>query len=200
MNKLVIATRNPGKVAEISALLDSVDIELLSLSEFSNMPDIVEDGATFIENAMKKARETFLYTGCTALADDSGIVVDALDGQPGVHSARFADTNNARIAKMLCMLADVPDGLRTARFICALAVVMPDGEEWTTEDSCEGIITRQPSGCGGFGYDPIFLYPPLNKTFAQIPCEEKNRISHRGKAFQRFKNAVMTGEISLLKK
>lgn len=192
MMKLIIATTNPGKVAEISDLLENTGIELLSLADFPDMPEIIEDGSTFMENALKKARGTSEYTGYSALADDSGIEVDALGGKPGVMSARFADTNEGRIDKMLNLMKDVPDEKRTARFVCALALVKSDGSEWTTSGSCEGIIAHEPSGSGGFGYDPIFFHEPLNKTFAEIPREEKNKISHRGKAFNTFKNAVIT--------
>jgi XTP/dITP diphosphohydrolase len=213
MNKLVIATTNPGKVAEISALLknlknlekpdkpetlennETAGIELLSLADFPDIPEIIEDGETFMENALKKARETSRFTGFAALADDSGIEVDALGGKPGVLSARFADTNDGRISKMLGLMKDVPGELRTARFKCALAVVKPDGTEWSASDSCEGVITHEPSGSGGFGYDPIFFHPPLGKTFAEIPRAAKNKISHRGKALQTFKNAVLSDGI-----
>ncbi|MFC1490136.1 RdgB/HAM1 family non-canonical purine NTP pyrophosphatase [Candidatus Latescibacterota bacterium] len=198
MIKLVIATTNPGKVAEISALLEKLEhtgIELLSLADFPDMPEIIEDGATFMENALKKARETADYTGLYALADDSGIMVDALDGAPGVMSARFADTNDGRINKMLDLMKDIPEEKRTARFVCALALVKTDGTEWTASNSCEGLITHEPSGSGGFGYDPIFFHPPLGKTFAEIPRNEKNKISHRGKALQTFKNAIISDGI-----
>ncbi|MFC1539602.1 XTP/dITP diphosphatase [Candidatus Latescibacterota bacterium] len=189
--KLVIATSNPGKIAEISDLLENTGIEFLSLVDFPEMPEIIEDGSTFLENALKKAHAASHFTGYAALADDSGIEVDALGGKPGVMSARFAETSEERIKKMLNLMKDVPDGQRTARFKCALALVKTDGTEWTTYGSCEGVITHKSSGSGGFGYDPIFFYEPLNKTFAEIPREEKNKISHRGKALETFKKAVI---------
>lgn len=189
--KLVIATSNMAKAAEISTLLENCGIEILSLADYPDMPDIIEDGSTFMENALKKARDTSTFTGLTALADDSGLEVDALDGQPGVMSARFAPTSEARIKKLLELLKDVPDELRTARFICALALVSPDDFVWTTTSRCEGMITQKPSGDSGFGYDPIFYYEPLGKTFAEIPLETKNQISHRGIALNAFKKAVV---------
>ena len=189
--KLVIATSNKGKIAEISALLENSGIELLSLEDYPGMPDIVEDGSTFMENALKKARETYAFTGYMSLADDSGLVVDALDGSPGVMSARFAPTTEARNNKLLDLMKDVPDEKRTARFVCALALAGPDGFEWTTTGVCEGIMTRKPYGKGGFGYDPVFYYEPLGKTFAEISREEKNTISHRGKALRDFQKAAM---------
>ena len=199
--KLVIATHNRGKVAEISALLKNHSIELdrtlqvVSLADYPDMSDIIEGGASFMENALKKARETSAYTGLTAIADDSGLEVDALDGQPGVMSARFAQTSEARNKKLLELLKDIPDELRTARFVCAFAFVSPGGFEWTTTGRCKGLITRQPAGEGGFGYDPVFYYEPLGKTFAEISLETKNQISHRGIALKAFKKAVETDGI-----
>ena len=193
--KLVIATSNRGKIAEISALLENSDIELLSLEDYPDMPDIFEDGSTFMENALKKARATSSFTGQISLADDSGLVVDALDGGPGVMSARFAPTTKARNSKLLDLMKHVPDEKRTARFVCALALAGPDGFEWTTTGVCEGIITRKPCGKGGFGYDPVFYYEPLGKTFAEISLEEKNQISHRGIALKTFKEAIVDEKI-----
>ncbi len=193
--KLVIATSNMGKIAEISALLENTGIELLSPADYPGMPDIVEDGSTFMENALKKARATSSYTGHISLADDSGLVVDALDGAPGVISARFASSAAARNNKLLYLMKDVPDEKRTARFVCALALSGPDGFEWTTTGVCEGIITRKPCGKGGFGYDPVFYYDPLGKTFAEISLEEKNQISHRGIALKTFKEAIVDEKI-----
>lgn len=188
--RLLVATRNEGKTAEIAALLSEDGIEVQSLVSVPNMPEIIEDGETFKANALKKARETCAFTGLPALADDSGLVVDALDGEPGVRSARFAPTTEERNAKLLGLLESVPDEQRTARFICALALVRPDGFEWTSEGVCEGIITHEPSGEGGFGYDPVFFYPPLDRTFADIPRTEKNLISHRGRALAAFRTAI----------
>ncbi len=188
--KLVIATKNPGKLVEFAAILDSFGVELASLADYPELPDIPEDGATFVENALIKARAACVYTGFPSLADDSGLMVDALGGLPGIKSARFAPTTPERNSKLLDLLRDVPDDLRTARFVCALALVRPDGFSWTAEGVCEGLITRAPAGDGGFGYDPLFLYPPLGLTFAEIPAPDKNRISHRARALALFAHAV----------
>ena len=188
--KLVIASSNRGKIAEFQKLLENSEIDLFSLADYPDMSEIIEDGATFLENALKKARMTSSFTNLPALADDSGLEVDALDGAPGVYSARFAPTSEARNDKLLTMLKKVPANLRTARFVCALAFVRPDGFEWTTIGVCEGTITHEPRGGSGFGYDPVFYYAPLAKTFAEIPPDVKNSVSHRGQAMQAFKKAV----------
>jgi XTP/dITP diphosphohydrolase len=195
ISKLVIATHNRGKLAEFVALLEGLKIEIFSLEDFPDMPPIEENGATFLENAIIKARETCSFTGCTVLADDSGLVVDSLSGLPGIHSARFAPTTNERNAKLLKLMKPFPINQRTARFVCSLALVRTEGFEWTTEGICKGIIALEPSGSGGFGYDPLFIYPPLSMTFAEIPVEEKNKISHRGQALQKFKKAVFEEKI-----
>jgi XTP/dITP diphosphohydrolase len=188
--KLIIATKNPGKLVEFAAILDSFGVELASLADYPKIPDTPEDGTTFVENAIIKARGACAYTGFPSLADDSGLMVDALGGLPGIKSARFAPTTSERNAKLLHLLRDVPEDLRTARFVCALALIRPDGFSWTTEGVCEGLITRAPAGSGGFGYDPLFLYSPLGLTFAEIPSQEKNRISHRAQALELFSQAV----------
>lgn len=190
MTTLVIATKNAGKLAEFRAVLDGTGIELRSLADYPELPDIEENGATFFENARIKARETCAHTGFPALADDSGLVVDALDGDPGVHSARFAPTTEERNAKLLALMENIPDNQRTARFVCTLVLVRPDGFEWTASGTVEGIIAREPSGAAGFGYDPLFFCPQPGMTFAEIPMEEKNRISHRGRALAAFGKAV----------
>ena len=202
---LLVATRNHGKLVEFEALLRGCPnlcfaqvgdplrdygIHLLSLSDFPNLPDISEEGNTFLENSLIKARAACGLTSLPTLADDSGLEVDALGGLPGIRSARFAPTAEERNVKLLDLLRDVPDDRRTARFVCALAFVRPDGFEWSILGLCEGLITRTLSGAGGFGYDPLFLYPPLGLTFAEIPLEEKNRISHRGRALEAFERAV----------
>ncbi|MHB9030678.1 MAG: RdgB/HAM1 family non-canonical purine NTP pyrophosphatase [Candidatus Latescibacterota bacterium] len=195
MITLLIATGNQGKLAEFTEHLKDIGIRLLSLADFPGMPEIEENGATFLENAFTKARAACAYSGLPALADDSGLMVDALGGEPGVRSARFAPTTPERNAKLLDLLHDVPDERRTARFVCALALVRPDGFEWTTLGTVGGEILDAPSGAGGFGYDPIFLYPPLGMTFAEIPLEEKNKISHRGRALEEFRRAVIEENI-----
>ena len=188
--KLLIASANRGKITELADLLKGFDITLVSLDDYPDMPETVEDGATFLENALKKAEAACTYTGLPALADDSGLEVDALDGLPGILSARFAPTAEERNLKLLELMRDVPDDRRTARFVCALALVRPDGFEWTTLGVCEGRIARSLSGAGGFGYDPLFFYPPVGLTFAEIPLAEKNRISHRGRALAAFGRAL----------
>ena len=188
--KLVIATYNRGKYVEFSALLQNTGLELYSLADFPEMPEIVENGSSFLENALIKALAVSSFTGLTSLADDSGLEVDALAGKPGVMSARFAPSAEARNMKVLKLMREVNDDSRTARFVCALALVRPEGFEWTTTGNCEGLITRKPAGECGFGYDPIFYYEPLGATFAEIPSEVKNRISHRGCALEVFKKAV----------
>jgi XTP/dITP diphosphohydrolase len=193
--KLVIATGNRGKVDEIAEILAQDDIELCSLGDFPGMPEVIEDGVTFLENALKKASAASSFTGLPALADDSGLMVDALDGAPGVMSARFAPTTEERNSKLLGLLTEVPDRCRTARFVCALALIRPNGMKWTTTGVCEGVITHEPAGTEGFGYDPLFFYPPLGKTFAEIPIKIKNGISHRGIALAAFRQAVEINHI-----
>jgi XTP/dITP diphosphohydrolase len=165
-------------------------IRILSLADYPDLPDIPECGSTFLENALIKARAACNLASIPSLADDSGLEVDALGGLPGIRSARFAPTTEERNARLLELMRDVPDERRTARFVCALALIRPDGFEWTTLGICEGLITRAVSGAGGFGYDPLFLYPPLGLTFAEVPLAEKNRISHRGRALAAFERAV----------
>ncbi|SHE88028.1 XTP/dITP diphosphohydrolase [Desulfofundulus australicus DSM 11792] len=183
--KLVLATRNPGKVRELSQLLSPLGYEVLSLEHFPGVPEVVEDGATFRDNAVKKATAVARHTGQLALADDSGLEVDYLGGAPGVRSARFAGEGHddrANNEKLLRLLAGVPPEKRTARFRCVVAVATPEGKVLTTEGTCEGIIAEEPRGEGGFGYDPLFYVPSCGKTFAELEPEVKNRISHRGRA------------------
>lgn len=185
MTELVLASGNKGKLAEFQRLLDGMDIQVKSMKDFPEIGEIVEDGATFVENALIKARAVCKAAGKPAMADDSGLMVDALDGAPGIFSARFAgeqrsDADNN--AKVLQLLEHVADENRTARFFCAIAIVLPDGREYTVEGTCEGTILRELQGEGGFGYDPLFYVADLGKTFAQLTMEEKNSISHRGNA------------------
>jgi XTP/dITP diphosphohydrolase len=161
----------------------------LSLSEVPGIPEVVEDGETFEENALKKARVMAYSTGIVTLADDSGLCVDALDGRPGVHSARYAGDNASDEEKYLRVLEEmegVPDSGRSARFVCALALVAPDGDEKLFRGVCEGRITREPRGSSGFGYDPIFYFEEAGCTFAEMDRESKNRVSHRGRALRQF--------------
>ena len=181
----MIATRNKGKTAEIRDLLDAFPISIKNLDDFGPIPEVVEDGDTFDENAYKKASFTARVLGYPALSDDSGLVVTALDGAPGVHSARYAgpDASDAqRCSKLLGELEDQPD--RSAAFECVISIAVPTGPALTYEGRCEGTIAHAPAGTNGFGYDPIFFYPPLDKTFAQLTMAEKSRVSHRGKALR----------------
>ena len=185
---LVIATKNQGKITEIRDLLSEFAVKLKSLDDFKPIPEVVEDGETFDENAYKKASFTAKILGMPALADDSGLLVEALDGAPGVLSARYAGenaTDEQRIAKLLRALKGRAH--RKAAFECVLSIAVPSGPALTYEARCEGLIAEQPAGQNGFGYDPIFYYPPLNKTFAQMTLKEKSQVSHRGKALNELK-------------
>jgi XTP/dITP diphosphohydrolase len=188
---LVLATRNRGKLKEFKALLVDHPVRILCLDDFGPTPDIVEDGATFEENAYKKASSMARILGFPALADDSGLVVEALGGAPGVFSARFGGeglTDAERCEKLLSQMNGEPN--RRAAFACVLSLAVPTGQALTYEATCEGQIADTCQGTDGFGYDPIFYYPPLEKTFAQISRTEKGLISHRGKALSEFKSEV----------
>ena len=185
MKELVLASGNKGKLAEFQRLLEGLDVQIHSMKEYPEIGEIVEDGSTFAENALIKARAVCKATGKPAMADDSGLAVDTLNGAPGIYSARFAgeqrsDADNN--AKVLQLLEGVEDSKRTARFFCVIAIVLPDGREYTAEGTCEGTILRALQGEGGFGYDPLFYVESLDKTFAELTMEEKNHISHRGHA------------------
>ncbi len=184
--KLVIATGNKNKIHEIKAKFSTADhLEILPLTEFQGVPDIVEDEDTFGGNAMKKARAIRDFTGLPSMADDSGLVIDALNGEPGVYSARYGGPGLTDIDRYLLVLEkmkSVPDDKRRARFVCSIAIAMPDGREFAAEGTCEGVIARTPSGDNGFGYDPVFFLTEYGKTMAEIPLETKNIISHRGRA------------------
>jgi len=185
---LVIATRNQGKMVEIADLLSSFAVELKNLNDFGPTAPIEEDGKTFIDNAYKKASMTARMLGLPALADDSGLVVDALDGAPGVFSSRYAG-ENASDAQRCRKILDEMQGKtnRKAAFICVLSIAVPSGPALTYENRCEGLITDHPRGQNGFGYDSIFYYPPLKKTFAELSRDEKNRVSHRGKCLNELR-------------
>ena len=195
MVKIVVASGNAGKVKELTELLNGLDIEVLSLKDFRDIGEIEEDGTTFTENAIKKARTVTAATGLIAMADDSGLEVDYLEGAPGIYSARFAgeardDLQNNM--KLLSLLKDLPDDKRTARFRCVIAVSTPWGETHTAEGACYGIVGREIRGDKGFGYDPLFYLPEYGKTFAELESETKNRISHRGKALAQAKGVLTT--------
>jgi XTP/dITP diphosphohydrolase len=202
---LVVATHNRGKLEELRALLRSLDVDVLHISDVTKRDIVVvEDGATFEENAIKKAKEVAAATMMLTVADDSGLEVDALGGAPGVRSARYASEratdaeNNAALLAALDQIDVDPMGTRTtgaypARFRCVLALVDPflnDGEPYVVEGVCEGKVTRTPRGSGGFGYDPLFLVEGTDKTMAELSEEEKNRISHRAKAFEKLKLVI----------
>lgn len=185
--KVVLATRNAGKVREIADILAPHGVEVISLSEFPELGEIIEDGDTFRENAMLKATTVAGHTGLIALADDSGLEVDALDGAPGIYSSRFAGeekNDRANNLKLLELLSDFPAEQRTARFQCVVAIAEPDGWVHIAEGSCEGLIINEPRGEGGFGYDPLFYVPDYEKTFAELDPAIKNKISHRAKALE----------------
>ena len=186
---LVIATRNKGKTLEIKELLKGFPVEIKNLDDFGPIPHLEEDGDTFDENAYKKASFAARILGLPALADDSGLTVEALDGAPGIHSARYAG-EDATDEQRYLQLLDEMEGKsnRKAAFKCVISIAVPTGPALTYEARCEGLITTEPAGSNGFGYDPVFFYPPYNKTFAQITIEEKNRISHRGKALAELRS------------
>lgn len=192
--EIVIATTNPGKFAELSAMLDE-GIKWKSLSDFNGLTEVEEDGQTFVENARKKALGYAKQTGQWVIADDSGLMIDALDGQPGVNSARFSGAkdpdreliDHKNIAKVLELLKDTPPEKRSARFVCSLCVASPEKVLLETQGILSGKITENEMGDKGFGYDPIFWVPEKNKTAAQMDSEEKNKISHRGAAIKKLK-------------
>jgi XTP/dITP diphosphohydrolase len=184
---LVLATRNKGKIEEFKTLFSGFSIGIKSLNDFGPTPEPVEDGKTFEDNAYKKAHFTARVLGFPALADDSGLVVEALGGKPGVLSARYAGEgarDEAKILKLLKAMEGVSN--RKAAFECVIAIAVPRGPALIYEGRCEGEIAREPMGNNGFGYDPIFFYEPSGKTFAQMSQEEKNRVSHRGKAMAKL--------------
>jgi XTP/dITP diphosphohydrolase len=193
---LLIATTNQGKFVEVAAYLRDLPVRILSLRDLGNAPEVVEDGSTYEENALKKARTLANFSRLLSLADDSGLEVDALKGGPGIFSARYAGTecdDDKNNEKLLDELRDVAEEKRTARYICALALCAPAPfgvTDWTARAICEGRIVRVPQGTNGFGYDPLFFYPPFGKTFGEIDHELKATVSHRGKALQKLADAL----------
>jgi len=190
MKNLVVATRNRGKLVEINALLTGLVDHISCAADYSDFPETVEDGATFEENALKKAREAARFSGLPALADDSGLVVDALDGRPGVFSARYAGVGAVDAANNSLLLEEcrnVPSERRQAAFVCVLAFVRPDGFERLFTGRVSGRILSAPRGEGGFGYDPLFLVDGFDRSMAELELAEKNSISHRAQAFMKFR-------------
>ena len=190
MLDLLVATTNSGKLAEIKALLKCLPVHIISLGDLQHPPLVAEDGQSFEENALKKARTLAHWSGYVTLADDSGLEVDALNGNPGIFSSRFGGVERddaANNSKLLEQLRDVPEEKRTARFVCVLALCAPTpggGKQFTARGSCEGLIGFAAKGKNGFGYDPLFVFLPLNKTFGEIDQQTKTTVSHRGKALK----------------
>ena len=206
-NTVVLATRNAAKLRELGRILGAEDhggaqIKLAGLDEFPGAPDVPETGVTFEANALLKARAIADYTGLPAVADDSGLCVDALNGMPGVLSARWAGRHGddrANLELVLAQVADVPDPQLGAQFVCAAALVVPgsDAREWVVTGQVEGRLVRVPRGSGGFGYDPIFLPEGFDRTTAEMTAEEKDAISHRGRAFRALTPFIVSGPVAL---
>jgi len=197
-NQIILATRNEDKIKEIRELLHSLKIEILTLRDFPDAPEVEEDGATLEENAIKKARTIAEFTGLTAVADDTGLEVAYLNGEPGVFSSRYAGehaTYADNVQKLLQKLHGVPWEKRGAKFRCVVALCN-QREKHTVEGVCEGVITEEPRGERGFGYDPVFYVPEYGRTFAEMELEFKNQISHRAKAFIALKDLIQRGLIS----
>jgi XTP/dITP diphosphohydrolase len=198
INELVLATRNIHKGVEVAALLSDLGIKIRTLTDFPNAPEVIEDGPTCEANAIKKASVIASYTGLPAVADDTGLMVDALNGRPGVYAARYAGehaTYEDNWRKLLQELEGVPYARRTARFLTLAAFVTPLNQKTIVATGIlEGVIADRPAGKDGFGYDPVFLVPQLGKTLAQLSSTEKNRISHRAKAFRQAKEIIRRAE------
>ena len=191
--KIVLSTHNRDKEKELQDSLRGLDVEIQTLSEYSNVGEIEETGTTLLENSLLKARTVFAKTGHPAIADDTGLEVDALDGGPGIYSARFAGLNATyedNLNKLLSLIEDIPEEKRSARFRTVISFVDGDQEFWT-EGHIDGRITEFPRGNAGFGYDPVFYIPQLEKTFAELSTEEKNKISHRGIALQKLRKILV---------
>ena len=182
---LVLATGNAGKVRELRSLLTGIPFEIRTLADYPTFVMPEETGTTYEANALIKARAVAAHTHALALGDDSGIEVAALGGEPGVHSARFGGPgldDRGRVGHLLRQIAQVPEAERGARFVCVIALVGPAGNETLVEAACDGVLTREPRGTEGFGYDPIFFYPPFGLTFGEVPDDRKATVSHRGRA------------------
>lgn len=191
--KFVLATHNPGKLKEMSAILKELGITVVSPGELGISAEVEETGTTFAENAMLKAKAVCRAAELPAIADDSGLCVDALNGGPGVYSARYGGEgldDRGRYTLLLNTMRGMPS--RTAHFACAIACAFPNGDTLTAEGRCDGTIAYAPMGTGGFGYDPVFFVPELKKTFGQLTAEEKSALSHRGRALKNFAQALAT--------
>lgn len=191
--RIIFATGNEGKMREIREILGDLGLPVLSMKEAEVYVDVEENGSTFLENAEIKARAVWEKTGDIVLADDSGLVVDYLNGEPGIYSARYLGEGTSYEVKnqtIIERLSEAAEEQRTARFVCAIAAVLPDGRVLHKEAAVEGMIAHEPAGQGGFGYDPIFYLPEFGKTSAEISMEEKNQISHRGKALRAVKEEL----------
>ncbi len=191
--EIVLATKNPNKLREFRQMLEAPDIRIVSLENFPDSPSVIEDGETFAQNALKKARTIARHTGRLAIADDSGLEVDHLCGMPGIYSARFAgerSDDDANNRKLLKGLEGVPPEKRGAGFKCVIAAVAPGGEKMTVEGICRGSILTAPRGTNGFGYDPLFFEPEHQLTFAEMSAEQKNSVSHRFRAIQKLKERL----------
>lgn len=193
LDKIIFATGNKGKIKEIQMILADLGVEVITMKEAGIEIDIVEDGKTYEENALIKARAVAAHADCIVMADDSGLEIDYLNNEPGIYSARYMGEDTSytiKNANLIERLNGVPDEQRTARFVCAIAAVMPDGKELTTRGIIEGQIGYEEKGSNGFGYDPIFYVPRFGKTTAELSEEEKNQVSHRGNALMKMKEEL----------
>jgi len=198
--KIVLASRNKKKIEELKRLLEGIDIELLSANDFPYLEEVEEDGQTFDENALKKARYVSQQTGLPSLSDDSGLEVEALNGAPGVISARYAGdkaTDEENIMKLLKEMNGIPDEKRKARFVCCIALVFPDGQEYLFWGYVNGKITFEPRGNNGFGYDPVFIPEGYQRTFAEMETNEKDNLSHRKEALDKLKGFLVRLQTNL---
>ncbi|RRG18187.1 XTP/dITP diphosphatase [Weissella viridescens] len=188
MKKLIFASKNPGKIKEFRAFLAPKGIEVLSLLDLSDVPEIIENGTTFEENSLIKAQTIMDAYQLPVVAEDAGLVVEALNGEPGIYSARYAGDHDdaANNEKLLKNMQNVPDDERQAKFVAVIVALKPNGAKLVTSGEVTGEILREPQGNDGFGYDPLFYYPPYDKTLAELSVAEKNEISHRGQALDRF--------------
>ena len=186
--KVILASKNQHKLTELSAILSGLGFEIALESEYGLDIDVDETGTTFEENSLLKAETVMKASGLPVLADDSGLMVDSLDGAPGVYSARYGHKNSdaERIGYLLANLKDVPAGSRAAKFVCVITLVTPEGQTIQARGEVHGMLLRAPAGENGFGYDPIFYYPPFGKSLAQVSPEEKNQVSHRANALKVF--------------